>query len=166
MTQKVKSIPDGYHTVTPFLSLKDASKAIQFYQHAFGAKEIEKHHAPDGKVMHAVLKIGNSLIMLADEFPQSNCGISSPHSLKGSSAMFHLYVEDVDAAFEKALKAGAKVKMPVADMFWGDRYGQLEDPFGHLWSLGTHKADLTPEQVEQGAKECFKEIKSSSCQCG
>ncbi len=162
MTQKVKAIPNGYHTVTPFLSLKDASKAIQFYQHAFGAQEIEKHQAPDGKIMHAVLKIGDSLIMLADEFPQHSCGISAPHSLKGTSAMFHLYVEDVDTAFDKALQAGAKVKMPVADMFWGDRYGQLEDPFGHLWSIGTHKADLTPEQVNKGAEECFKG-KDPSC---
>lgn len=154
MSQKVKPIPTGYHTITPFLSQKDAARAIKFYADAFGAKEVEKHNTPDGKIMHAVLKIGDSLIMLADEFPESGCGISAPHALKGTTTMFHIYVEDVDAFFNKAVKAGAKVKMPVADMFWGDRYGQLEDPFGHLWSIGTHIADFTAVEVEEKATEC------------
>lgn len=161
MSQKVKAIPDGYRTVTPFLSLKDAAKAIKFYQEAFGAKELQRHPAPDGKIMHAVIKIGDSLIMLADEFPQGGCGMSSPNSLKGTSMMLHLYVEDVDSAFDKALKAGATTKMPVADMFWGDRYGMLEDPFGHLWSISTHKADPTPAEMEKAAKECFKQMEKS-----
>lgn len=157
MAQKVKPIPEGYHTLTPFLSLKDAAKAIEFYKKAFGAQEVEKHDCPDSsKIMHAVLKIGNSLIMLADEFPEHSCGVSGPTSLKGTTTMMHLYVENADAAFERAVKAGAKVKMPISDMFWGDRYGQIEDPFGHLWSIATHTADLTPEEIEQKAKECFK----------
>jgi uncharacterized glyoxalase superfamily protein PhnB len=153
---KVKAIPAGYHTVTPFLSLKDASKAIEFYKKAFGATEVECHRMDDGRIMHAVVKIGDSLIMLADEFPESGCGISSPKSMNGSTVMLHIYIENVDKAFEKAVAAGANVKMPVSDMFWGDRYGQLEDPFGHLWSLATHIADYSEEKIEQGAKECMK----------
>ncbi len=157
-SKKVKAIPDGYHTVTPFLSLKNATKAIQFYKDALGARVIEKNDSPDGKVMHAVIQIGDSLLMLADEFPQSKCGISSPQSLKGSTTMLHLYVEDVDTAFNKAVKAGAKVIMPVSDAFWGDRYGQLEDPFGHLWSIATHKVDLSKEEITKAAEEFFSNI--------
>ena len=155
MPQKVKPIPEGYHTVTPFLFVKNAAKAMQFYKDAFNAHEIEKSFSPDGRIMHAVLKIGNSFIMMADEFPERSCGISAPLSLKGTTAMFHLYVEDVDAAFDKAVKAGANIQMPLADMFWGDRYGQLQDPFGHVWSMSTHIADLTPEQIKKGAEACF-----------
>jgi uncharacterized glyoxalase superfamily protein PhnB len=159
LQKKVKAIPDGYHTVTPFLSLKNCTKAIKFYKEAFGAKEIEVNGSPDGKIMHAVLQIGNSLIMMADEFPESKCGISSPHSLKGSTAMLHLYVEDADAVFNKAVKAGAKVIRPMADQFWGDRYGQFEDPFGHLWSVATHTVDLTKEEVAQAAEAFFANCK-------
>src|ERR1700733_10702451 len=113
MSKKVKPIPDGYHTLTPFLSLKEAAKAIQFYKEAFGAKELEKHLSPDGKVMHAVIQIGDSLIMMADEFPGENgCGMVSPKTLNGTSVLMHLYVEDADAVFNKAVKAGAKEKMP------------------------------------------------------
>jgi len=156
MSSKVKGIPDGYHTITPYLTLKDAAKAIKFYKDAFGAQEIEMHHAPDGRIMNATLKIGNSFFMLCDEFPEyGGCGISPPHSLKGTTAMLHLYVEDVDAAFNKAVKAGSKVKMPVADMFWGDRYGQLEDPFGHLWSIATRISAPSKEKSQKGAEECF-----------
>ena len=117
MKPKVKPIPDGYYTLTPHLSIKDAAKAIKFYKDAFGAKEVEVCDTPDGKIMHAVLKIGNSLLMLADEFPEYGCGISSPKSLKGTTSMLHLYVEDVDASFNKAVKAGAKVIRPVEDQF-------------------------------------------------
>ncbi len=163
MAHKVKPIPEGYHTLTPFLSTTNAAKAIEFYKNAFGAHEIEKHAGPDGKIMHAVLKIGNSLIMLADEFPEHSCGASTPKSLKGTTVMFHLYVEDVDHAFEKAKKAGAEVTMPVADMFWGDRYGQLRDPFGHLWSIATHIADYTPEEMEKGCQDFMDKDKSSKC---
>lgn len=154
-SNKVKAIPQGYHTVTPFLSLKNGAEAIRFYQDAFGAKVVEKHDLPDGKIMHAVIQIGDSLLMLADEFTESKCGISSPQSLKGSTSLLHLYMEDVDAAFDRAVKAGAKVVMPVADMFWGDRYGQLQDPFGHLWSIATHKLDLSQEEMAKGAEEFF-----------
>jgi PhnB protein len=154
---KVKAIPEGYHSVTPFLSLKDASKAIKFYKEAFGAKEIEVHQSTDDRIMHAVLKIGDSLIMLADEFSESKCGIASPRSLQGTTIVLHLYVEDADKVFQKAVKAGATVKMPIQDTFWGDRYGQVEDPFGHLWSIATHKVDLTPDQVEKGATEWLEE---------
>jgi PhnB protein len=157
---EVKKIPDGYRTLTPFLSLKEAAKAIEFYQKAFDAQLVERHDTDDGRIMHAVMQIGDSLVMLADEFPEYGCGITSPQQLKGSSVLFHLYVEDVDAAFDKAVKAGAKVNMPVADMFWGDRYGQLEDPFGHHWSIATHIADFSTEEIEQGAKQCCKD---SSC---
>lgn len=155
MSKKVKAIPDGYRTVTPFLSLKEAAKAIAFYEKAFDAKVMEKHTTPDNKIMHAVIKIGDSLIMIADEFPEFGCGITSPTSLKGSTVLLHIYVEDVDAAFNKAVKAGAKVQKPLEDMFWGDRYGQITDPFGHLWSLATHKQDLSPDEIEQGSQECM-----------
>jgi PhnB protein len=156
MQSKVNPIPAGYHTVTPFLSIKDAEKAIRFYQKAFNAKEIELHKTPEGKVMHAVIQIGNSRLMIADEFPNSGCGMASPASLKSTTVGLHLYVEDVDSFFNQAVKAGATVSMPVTDMFWGDRYGQLQDPYGHRWSVSTHKFDPTPEQIEQGSKECMK----------
>lgn len=155
MPNHVKAIPDGYHSVTPFLSIKDAEKAIKFYQKAFGAKVIELHKTPDGKVMHSVIKIGTSLMMIADEFPESGCGMASPATLNGTSVGLHLYVEDVDATFNQAVSAGATINRPVQDMFWGDRYGQLQDPFGHRWSISTHKFDPTPAQIEKGAQECM-----------
>lgn len=142
MSKQVKPIPEGFHTLTPFLATQNAGKAIQFYKEAFNATEVEKHLTEEGKVLHAVLKIGDSLIMLADQSPEYSSGIVSPILLKGTTTQFHLYVEDVDSAFNQAIKAGAKVKMPVKDMFWGDRYGQLEDPFGHIWSIATHKVDF------------------------
>lgn len=159
MSKKVKAIPDGFHTITPFLSFNGAAKAIQFYEKAFDAKVIEKHDTPDGKVMHAILQIGDSLLMIADQFPDQDCGIKTPHALKGTTALFHLYVPNVDASFDRAIKAGATVNMPLADMFWGDRYGQIQDPFGHIWSLATHIADYTPEEMEKGAQECFSSQK-------
>jgi PhnB protein len=163
MSSKSKAIPEGFHTLTPYLTLKDASKAIQFYKEAFGAHEIEVSHSTDGKIMNAVLKIGDSLMMLSDEFPEYSCGVSNPHSLKGTTAMFHLFVDDVDHSFSKAIKAGATVKMAVDDMFWGDRYGQLEDPFGHIWSIATPIANFKPMQKDPLAQVCCK--KSTSC-CG
>lgn len=158
---KVKPIPDGYHTVTPYLSVKEASKAIQFYEKAFGATVIEVCDGPGGKIMHAVLKIGNSYIMLSDESPECDSGVSSPQSLKGVSSMIFLYVEDADVTFNQAVRAGAKVKMPISDMFWGDRYGQIEDPFGHIWSIATHKVDMTKEEVSKAAEALFS--KSTEC---
>lgn len=156
MSKKVKPIPEGFHTITPYLTLNNAAKAIQFYKNAFGAIEIEVNHSPDGRIINAILKIGNSMLMLSDEFPEYGCGTKPPHALKSTTVMLHIYVEDVDTAFKQAIQAGAKVKMPVEDMFWGDRYGQLEDPFGHLWSIATHIADLPDHEVECAANEYCK----------
>ncbi|SAL28462.1 glyoxalase/bleomycin resistance protein/dioxygenase superfamily protein [Caballeronia sordidicola] len=147
-TSTVKPIPDGMHTITPHLVCKGASDAIAFYIKAFNAVEHSRLPGPDGTVMHAMLGIGDSTLMLGEEF--ENCGHRSPLALKGSPVTLHLYVNDVDASFAQAVEAGAKVIMPVTDMFWGDRYGQVEDPFGHRWSLATHMRDLSPEQIREG----------------
>ena len=151
---KVKPIPKGMGTVTPHLVCNGASNAIEFYKKAFGAEEICRMPTPDGKkLMHAMIRVGDSMIMLVDESPE--WGALGPISLKGSPVTLYLYVEDVDAFAKRAVKAGAKVIMPVADMFWGDRYGTLEDPFGHKWSVATHIRDVTPEEMQRAAKEMF-----------
>jgi PhnB protein len=151
-----KPIPDGFHTVTPHLVIQGAAQAIEFYKKAFGAKEEERHLMPDGKrVMHARVRIGDAPIMLADEFPPKAL---SPKSRGGSSVWLHIYVEDADAAFERAVKAGCIVRMPLMDQFWGDRYGQVEDPFGHQWSIATHKQDLSQTQMEANAKAAFAKM--------
>ena len=147
MAHKVKPVPEGYHTVTPYLTVNDGAGAIEFYKRAFGAKERSRMAAPTGKVAHAELKIGDSMIMLSDEMPGAGC--RSPQSLGGSSVNIFLYVNDVDAIFDQAVQSGAKADMPVADMFWGDRYGKLTDPYGHSWSLATHKEDLAPEEMQK-----------------
>ena len=148
-----KPIPDGFHTISPHLIVADAAKAIEFYGKAFGAKETEKFMRPDGKgVMHAQIKIGNSLLMLGSEFPPS---CLSPKSRGGTSVTLHVYVENADAAFDRAVKAGCTVKMPMSDQFWGDRYGQVEDPYGHIWAIATHKQDLTKDQIAANAKAFF-----------
>jgi PhnB protein len=147
MAGPVKPIPDGYNTVTPYLVVHDAAKAIDFYKRAFGATEVVKMDGPPGKIAHAEIKIGGSMIMLADEMPGS--GARSPKSLGGTSTGIFLYVNDVDSAFSKAVAAGAKVEMPLADQFWGDRYGKLSDPFGHSWSMATHKEDVAPEEMKK-----------------
>lgn len=149
----VKPVPDGYHTLTPFLTIRDAAKAIEFYKAAFGAQERGVMKAPDGKVMHAELKIGDSIVMLSDEFP--DFGSVSPQALGGSGSGLHIYLDNVDAAFEGAVKAGAQVEMPVMDQFWGDRFGRLKDPFGHKWSIATHVKDLSPEEMNQGMKDAM-----------
>lgn len=146
----VKAVPDGMHTITPHLVCRDAAAAIAFYQKAFGAAELARLPGPHGKLLHAMLRIGDSPLMLVDEFP--DWGALGPQSLKGSPVTIHLYVEDVDAAVERAVAAGAKLTMPVADMFWGDRYGTVEDPFGHRWSLATHIRDLSLEEIQAAAK--------------
>ena len=151
---KVDAIPKDMHSITAHLVCADAAKAIEFYKKAFGAVETARLPGPDGKIMHASLRIGDSCLMLADEYPEM--GSVGPKALKGSPVTIHLYVEDADATVAKAAKAGAKVTMPVAEMFWGDRYGQLEDPFGHRWSIGTHVRDLTPEQIREGMKSMQK----------
>lgn len=143
----VNPIPEGMHTVTPHLICAGADQAIEFYKNAFDAVELSRMPGPDGKVMHASIRIGDSVIMLNDEMPQ--WGSFGPKHLKGSPVTIHLYVENADAVFEQAVRAGAKVTMPVADMFWGDRYGKVEDPFGHQWSIGTHVRDVSPEEMQK-----------------
>jgi PhnB protein len=156
----VQAIPKGYHTITPYMTVRDAARAIEFYKQAFGAKEQGVMKGPDGKVMHAELVIGDSIIMLADEFPEF--GSLSPQSTGGSGTGLHIYIDDVDSAFDRAVKAGATVEMPVADMFWGDRYGKLRDPFGHKWSIGTHKADLSMEEMKKGMDEAMAKMPKSA----
>jgi uncharacterized glyoxalase superfamily protein PhnB len=146
----VEPVPDGMHTITPHLVCRDAVAAIAFYQKAFGAVELARLPGPQGKLMHAMLRIGDSPLMLVDEFP--DWGALGPQSLKGSPVTIHLYVADVDAAVERAVTAGARLTMPVADMFWGDRYGTIEDPFGHHWSIATHIRDMSPEEIQAAAK--------------
>jgi uncharacterized glyoxalase superfamily protein PhnB len=147
MTQQVRPIPEGFHTLTPHLVCSGAADALTFYTKAFGAVETSRMPGPGGKIMHAQMRIGDSIFMLADDFP--DFGSVGPAALKNTPVYLHLYVEDVDAAFARAIEAGGKPIMPVADMFWGDRYGQLEDPFGHRWSIATHKRDMTPEQMRE-----------------
>ena len=146
---KPKPIPDGYHTATPYLIIKDAAKAIEFYKKAFGAKEMMRMSQPDGRIGHAEIKIGDSPIMLADEFPEM--GARSPQSLGGSPVSILLYVEDVNACAEQVVAAGAKVVRPVKDQFYGDRSGSFEDPFGHQWHIATHVEDVAPEEMHKRA---------------
>lgn len=148
---KVKPVPEGMNTVMPHLVCKGAAQAIEFYKKAFGAEERGRLNTPDGKkVLHASLSIGGSVIMLADEFP--DWGSVGPETLKGTPVVIHLYVEDVDSTFDQAVRAGATVTMPIEDMFWGDRYGKLRDPFGHAWSVATHIRDVSLEEMEQATK--------------
>lgn len=147
----VKPIPDGMHTVTPHLVCAGAAEAIEFYKNAFGAVELGQVPGPEGKLLHALIRIGDSPIMLIDEFPQHNT--LGPKSLNGSPVTIHLYVQDVEAVVKQAVAAGAKVTMPVADMFWGDRYGVLEDPFGHHWSVATHVRDVNPKELQEAARK-------------
>ena len=149
-TAQVKPVPDGMHSVTPHLICAGAADAIEFYKKAFGAIELTRLPAQSGKLLHASIRIGDSTVMLSDEFPAM--GGLGPKSLKASPVTIHLCVEDADALAARAVAAGAKVTMPVADMFWGDRYGQLEDPFGHRWSVGTHVRDVTPEEVQKAVR--------------
>src|SRR5437867_5578197 len=153
MAKAVKPIPDGFHTVTPALTVRGAAQAIEFYKKAFGAEEVERITGPDGRVAHAEIRIGDSILMLGDEAPQ--WGSLSPQSLNGTPTSFYLYVKDVDAAFKRAVDAGAQVKMPVDNMFWGDRHGSVADPFGHVWSIATRKEDLTSAEIEKRSKAAF-----------
>ncbi len=147
MSVPVKPIPDGMHALTPHLVCDGAAAAIDFYVKAFNAVELARLAGPDGKLMHGMVRIGDSPLMLVDAMP--GWGVLDLKGLNGSPVIIHLYVEDVDAAIAQAAAAGATVTMPPADMFWGDRYGQLTDPFGHKWSLATHKQDLSPEQIRK-----------------
>ena len=149
MAGKVKPIPDGYHTVTPYLIVNDGGRALDFYQRAFGAKEQMRMPQPDGRIGHAEIQIGDSRIMLADEFPEMDA--RSPKSIGGSPVSIMLYVEDVDAVFQQAIAAGARGVRPVADQFYGDRLGSLEDPFGHKWHIATHTEDLSLDEIKKRA---------------
>lgn len=146
----VKMIPDGYHSVTPYLIITGAAEAIDYYKKAFGATELLRMPAPGGKIGHAEIKIGDSPIMLADEFPEM--GYKSPQTLGGSPVSIMIYVEDVDTVFNQAVAAGGKVQRPLKDQFYGDRTGTLEDPFGHVWHVATHKEDVSAEEMERRAK--------------
>ena len=146
----VKPIPEGYHTATPYLIIEGAADAIEFYKKAFGATELFRFPAPDGKIGHAEIKIGDSPIMLADEYP--DMGYNGPKSLGGSPVSLMIYVEDVDTVFNRAVDVGATVKEAVSDKFYGDRIGTLVDPFGHVWHVSTHKEDVSLEEMEKRAK--------------
>ena len=148
-----KPIPEGYHTVTPYLAVDNANEAIDFYKRAFGAKERSRMAGPDGLIAHAELEIGDSLVMLSDPFPQSTT--RSPKELGGTTSGIFMYVEDVDAVVKQAVEAGAAVTMEVEDMFWGDRFGTVTDPYGHSWSIATHVEDLTPEEIAERGQEAM-----------
>ena len=154
-----KPIPEGYHTLTTYLSVDNASEAIEWYKGAFGAKERVRMDGPEGTIGHAELQIGDSLIMLADPFPQSQT--RPPTELGGTTAGVFMYVEDVDAVVQKAVDAGATTTMEVADQFWGDRFGSVKDPFGHSWSIATHVEDVPPEKMAERAKEAMAAMSSS-----
>jgi PhnB protein len=153
MSVAANPIPKGYHAITPYLIARNASAAIAFYKTAFGAEETYRLAQPDGRVGHAELRIGGAVVMLADEFPEM--GIKAPPSFGGTPVTLLLYVQDVDAAAARAVAAGAKVKRPVKDQFYGDRSGTFEDPFGHMWTIATRKEDLSPEEIERRAKAAF-----------
>jgi PhnB protein len=151
MPAKVQPIPDGFHTLTPHLTVRDAKGAIEFYKKALGAQVSYVSHMPDGKVMHATLKIGDSMIMLNDEFPEMG-GSPAPRG-EAPGITLHVYVDNVDSLFAQAVGAGASVKMPLMDQFWGDRYGIVADPYGFRWSLGTHVKDVSPEEMQKAQDE-------------
>jgi PhnB protein len=157
MAAKVSPIPAGYHTITPHLVVKDTRKAIDFYKRAFGAEERGIAQGPDGKIMHAEIKIGDSIVMLNDEFPEF--GGLSPSSTKADTCVsLHLYVDDADKLFKSALAAGAVETMPLMDQFWGDRYGKLKDPFGHSWSIATHIKDISPDEMKKAMDEAVSKM--------
>jgi PhnB protein len=148
--KKVSAVPKGYHTVTAYVTVDRGAEALSFYERAFGAKVTERMPGPGGKLMHAEFRLGDSVIMLSDETPQG--GTRSPRSLGGASGSLFVYVPDVDAAFRRAVDAGCQATMPPADMFWGDRFGRLVDPFGHHWGLATHREDLSPAEIGRRAQ--------------
>ncbi len=161
LSRAVEPIPEGYHTVTAGLTIREAGKAIDFYKKAFGAQVLDRVDGPDGKsVMHAALQIGDSRIFLADEMPGMGC--RSPETLGGTTSSFYLYVKDVDSAVKKAIDAGATLKKPVENMFWGDRFGSVGDPFGYTWDIATRVEDVTPDELRKRAAAFVKEMTSQS----
>ena len=163
MPRSVKPIPEGFHTITPSLVVRGAAEAIEFYKKALGAQEIMRMTGPDGLIGHAELRIGDSVLFINDEMPNMGA-CKSPQTLGGSTGSLYLYVEDVDSAFNRALDAGGKASMPVSDMFWGDRFGAFTDPFGFTWGLSTHVKDLTPEQIDEGAKAFHAQMAQQQAQ--
>jgi PhnB protein len=153
-----KPIPDGYHTVTPYIPVDGAADAIEYYKRAFGAKERMRMNGPDGSIAHAEIEIGDSLVIVSDPFPQST--VKSPRSLGGTSASIFLYVEDVDAVVKQAVDAGAEIVMKPQDQFWGDRFGTITDPFGHTWSVATHIEDVPPKEMAERAKAAMAAMSS------
>ena len=153
----VQPIPAGFNTVTPHLIIKDAAQALEFYQRAFGAENLGQMLTPDGKkVIHGMMRIGDSMVMLTDEFPECLHPFVSPKTNQGTTITMHLYVDDADAAYQRAVDAGCTPNMPPMDAFWGDRYGQVFDPFGHAWSIASHHRDVTPQEMEQAAAQMFQ----------
>jgi PhnB protein len=160
-TKKVSPVPAGYHTVTPYLTVSDGAGALEFYKHAFGVRQTERMEGPGGKIMHAEMRIGDSVIMLSDEFPGlSAC--KAPTSLGGTTGSLFLYVPNVDAAFRRAVDAGCKSLTAPTDMFWGDRFGKLEDPYGNQWGLATHKEDVPPRVMAERAKAAMAQMGQGS----
>ena len=151
-----KPIPDGFHSITPSLVVTNANEAIEFYKKAFDAQEIYRFPTPDGKILHAMIQIGDSFVMMSDEFP--TMGLKSPSTIGGTSVTLHLYVEDADKIFKQAVDSGAAVTMPIMDAFWGDRYGMVIDPYGHSWAIATHKIDMTPEGMRKAGEEYFASL--------
>ena len=159
MANQVRGVPDGYHTLTPHLTVRNAAAAIEFYKRAFGAEELMRSPGPGGKIMHAALRVGDSTLFLADEFPEmGECGMQAPGPEASRSSMLHVYVEDVDRVFDRAVAEGARVTMPLMDTFWGDRYGQIVDPFGHAWALATRIENLTPEEMQRRGEAAMAEM--------
>lgn len=162
---EARAVPEGYENITPHLVVKDAAKAIEFYKKVFGAKEEHRSTIPgdESRIMHSVLTIRSSKIMVVDEFPEMREGvesgekIGSPNSIGGNSVFLNMYFDDVDAVYKKATDEGASVVMPLSDVFWGDRYGQIKDPFGHIWEIATHKKDMTTDEIDRAAKEFFEQ---------
>lgn len=152
----VEPIPDGFHSVTPTIVVGNAKEAIEFYKKAFDAKEIYTFPTPEGKILHSMFQIGDSRVMMSDEFP--SMGIKSPTTVGGTSVTLHLYVENADKIFKQAIDSGAIVLMPIMDAFWGDRYGIVMDPYGHQWAIATHKIDMTPEGLRKAGEEYFANL--------
>jgi PhnB protein len=155
----VKPIPEGYHTITPYLAVEDAAGAIEYYKKAFGARERGRMDAPGGKIGHAELEIGDSLVMLSDPFPQAST--KPPNEIGGATSSVFMYVEDVDAVVKQAVDAGATIVMEPEDQFWGDRFGTIKDPFGQIWGIATHVADLSPEEIAERGREAMAAMGSS-----
>src|SRR5438045_9004218 len=162
MQEQVKAVPAGFHTLTPHLTVRDADKALEFYKNALGAEVLGAARMTDGRIMHAALRIGDSMLMLNEEMPEF--GGLSPLSLNGTGVTIHIYTENVDDAFNRAVSAGAQVKMPLMDQFWGDRYGVVTDPYGHKWSVASHIRDMSPEEMESGMKDAMAKMPPPSAE--